>query len=305
MALHIKAEGIDEAYRALICKLIKDPDFVDTPRNGPMNEVLSASIEIANPRKRVLQSKARGVSLRYLAGETAFYLSGSESLDFIAHYAAFWRKISDDGMTVNSCYGKRLFQDRNGKACISQYDYAKTQLEKSKASRKAVMMIYGPRDLLLDTKDNACTIYLQFFIRENRLFAEANMRSNDIWLGTPYDIFFFTLLQDKLLFDLKKTYPELEMGTYVHHAGSLHLYHKHLKQANEVAKEEQEFFPFAEFKWDEETEKGLASFLLFESALRLGKAEPLFIDTFCDNKNTEGSALLKHLAFWLTAKEEK
>ena len=45
------------------------------------------------------------------------------------------------------------------------------------------------------------------------------MRSNDIWMGLPYDVFSFTCMQILLAFKLG-----VGIGTYTHHAASLHLY---------------------------------------------------------------------------------
>ena len=47
------------------------------------------------------------------------------------------------------------------------------------------------------------------------------MRSNDLWMGFPYDVFQFTCLQTLLAMEL-----DVELGTYTHVAGSLHLYER-------------------------------------------------------------------------------
>ena len=39
---------------------------------------------------------------------------------------------------------------------------------------------------------------MQFFVRSGALHAITHMRSNDIILGSPYDIFFFTMLQEMM-----------------------------------------------------------------------------------------------------------
>jgi hypothetical protein len=55
------------------------------------------------------------------------------------------------------------------------------------------------------------------------------MRSNDVWLGFPYDVFVNTCLQQILANEM-----QLELGTYTHHVGSLHLYEKNEKAAREA-----------------------------------------------------------------------
>jgi len=70
-----------------------------------------------------------------------------------------------------------------------------------------------------------------------------------------------------MLNDLKKVYPELELGPYVHQADSLHLYEQHFEMANKIVAE-----PFH----DVEPQKPiinseLQGLLLIEESLRTGR----------------------------------
>ena len=60
------------------------------------------------------------------------------------------------------------------------------------------------------------------------------MRSNDIVLGFTNDVFQFTMLQEAMLVELKKHYPELKLGQYFHNAGSMHIYDRHFEMANKI-----------------------------------------------------------------------
>jgi hypothetical protein len=55
------------------------------------------------------------------------------------------------------------------------------------------------------------------------------MRSEDAWLGLPYDIFCNTTLQRCLASELN-----IGLGTYTHNVGSMHLYEKNFKAAGEA-----------------------------------------------------------------------
>ena len=78
------------------------------------------------------------------------------------------------------------------------------------------------RDVLVNpTKDLNCTVCLQFFISEGKLYMTTYMRSNDLWMGFPNDVFQFTCIQIYLAMKLN-----LQLGTYTHVAGSLHLYER-------------------------------------------------------------------------------
>lgn len=45
------------------------------------------------------------------------------------------------------------------------------------------------------------------------------------------DVFQFTMLQEMMVLSLKDKYPELELGTYFHNAGSMHIYDRHFAMA--------------------------------------------------------------------------
>ncbi len=65
----------------------------------------------------------------------------------------------------------------------------------------------------------------KFLIRQDKLHIIANMRSNDLWLGWPYDNFNFSMLGAYvalLLYDIYKI--EVGLGITTINAGSRHLY---------------------------------------------------------------------------------
>jgi thymidylate synthase len=55
------------------------------------------------------------------------------------------------------------------------------------------------------------------------------MRSNDVVFGFSNDVFTFTLFQQLMLNELRVAHPKLELGSYFHHAGSMHIYDRHYK----------------------------------------------------------------------------
>lgn len=221
---------MNSIYNEICNILIYNPDFIVGPRGLETRELVNARIILKDPTLSVINLVSRNIDMKYLAGELAFYLSGSNNLSFIKHYSSFWEKISDDGLTVNSAYGKRLFMDQhNGQ---SQYSYALAQLINDKDTRKAVMFISGPDMSLIGSSDNVCTNELQFMIRDNKLHMFTTMRSNDIWFGLTYDVVFFTFIQRLVLVTLKHTYPTLELGEYIHDARSLHVYSRNYDAIN-------------------------------------------------------------------------
>ena len=95
-------------------------------------------------------------------------------------------------------------------------------LERDPDTRQAALSIFDSRsDLGVAKRDIPCTFVLHFLVRDAKLEMRAVMRSNDIWLGTPYDLTQFAILQCSVAQALG-----LEPGTYVHSASSLHLYER-------------------------------------------------------------------------------
>lgn len=208
---------MNELYRDMCQGLDRYGSRV-TARGRPTLELTDVHVQLYKPRFRCITSPTRKMSMRYAIGELCHYLDGRVDLESIAMYAQFWREISDDGKTVNSAYGFRLF-----KAVPRQFNYAVECLLRDKGSRKAVMTIYEPDDAR-DSKDNPCTLALQLLIRNDELMLFTKMRSEDVWLGVPYDFFFFTIVQEAAYVKLNQAYPELRLGTYFHDVTSFHAY---------------------------------------------------------------------------------
>jgi thymidylate synthase len=64
------------------------------------------------------------------------------------------------------------------------------------------------------------------------------MRSNDAILGTATDVAFFCTLQVQMWKLLRRTYPDLELGSYTHFVHSMHIYERHFEMVKEMLDEE-------------------------------------------------------------------
>lgn len=184
---------------------------------GVVGEVLNAITIITNPINNIMKNNIRKLPMKYAIGEMLWYLSGNNELKEIQKYTKGWDRMSDDGETVNSNYGWCI-QHKYG---FNQWDWCINELKKNPNSRRAVIHIKEPTPK--DSKDVNCTCILQFFIRNEKLYMTTYMRSNDIWMGYPYDIFQFTNMQILMSMQLG-----VGLGEYTHIAGSLHLYERNL-----------------------------------------------------------------------------
>ena len=211
-------KSIDLVWTRWYDKISKMNEPNDSRDGMVIGEVINAISVIEDPTKNVLLSPIRKLSMRYAVGEFLWYLSGSNKLKEISQYTKNWERFSDDGENLNSCYGWCI----KHKFGFDQYEYVKELLKKDRNTRQAVIHIKEPNNK--PSKDVNCTICLQFFIRENKLYLTTYMRSCDLWYGFPYDVFNFCNLQVLLSMELG-----VELGTYTHICGSLHLYERDKK----------------------------------------------------------------------------
>jgi thymidylate synthase len=197
----------------LFPKLLSSRNQVSTSR-GHAREIFSVLLELKHPRARLSRSETRGKPFSCL-GEFLWYLSRDNKLDFIRYYISAYEKETEDGETIYGGYGPRLF-DRRG---YGQLQNVITLLKDRPESRRAVIQLFDAEDIARRHKEVPCTCTLQFLVRHERLHLLTTMRSNDAYKGLPHDIFCFTMLQEVVARTLG-----VELGSYSHFVGSLHLY---------------------------------------------------------------------------------
>ena len=236
--ISVECTTIDEAWEFWyegISKLAKNGS-TDTSRDGAVvGEIINAVTIIEDPTRCILRSPIRKLPMRYCVGELLWYLSGSNKLDAIRLYTRAWDRMSDDGETVNSNYGHIIQNawdedEKTGTAIkFDQMKMCEELLRKDPNTRQAVIHIKSARNVVINpTKDLNCTVCLQFLLREDKLYMTTYMRSNDLWMGFPNDVFQFTCMQIYLAMRLN-----VGLGSYTHIAGSLHMYERDYRKSLE------------------------------------------------------------------------
>lgn len=216
----VEGRTLDEVWLKYYELMVDNIEKQESRDGEVISEVINAITVIEDPTRCIMTNTTRKLSMRYAVGELLWYLSGNRSLSEIQKYTKAWDRMSDDGKNVNSNYGYCIKE----KFGFNQYEYVKHKLMSDSNSRQAIIHIKDANNK--DSLDVNCTICLQFFIRGNKLYMTTYMRSNDLWLGYPYDIFQFTCLQVLLSMELG-----IELGSYTHIAGSLHLYERDYKKS--------------------------------------------------------------------------
>lgn len=185
-----------------------------SPRRNPTLELLNDSFGPIWTGYPAIAAPARKLNYAFMYAEAAWIMSGRNDLDFIAKYCNNIRQYSDNGKTMTGAYGPHV---------VSQYKYVVKTLVEDPHSRQAVMTIWTPRPER--SRDIPCTVSLQFFVRDKHLYAIVNMRSNDVWLGLPYDFFVFWHIARGIIAELQQVVMYLHsVPIVVINAGSRHLY---------------------------------------------------------------------------------
>jgi thymidylate synthase len=206
-----------------VCKRILAIGQEQSPRGQRTKELLFARITIHDPEDVVADRISRRGLLPAIGyGEALQCIAGFGAPGLMADISSGFPSPSSRWAADVPTYGQRLGENDQLGAVVRK-------LSADPDSRQAVALIWRHYDMELGQASNLCTIGLQFLLRGGRLHMAAHMRSNDAWHGLPYDLFQFAAVQASVARSL-----DVEVGTYVHTANSLHLYERHFEAAAEL-----------------------------------------------------------------------
>jgi thymidylate synthase len=251
MITTVYATDVNDAFLKLCREAQSWPKEV---RRG--NEVMLDSpgpvcVEIADPRKRVLNIVGRNNSLPAACAETLWVLAGRDDIEFLKFYLPRAPDFSDDGEIWRAAYGPRLrgrgyFRNvHTGRRIfrIDQLGKVVAHLKAHPNSRRAVMGFLEPvfdlendysKDVIgsnMDSKDFPCNLVLSFMVRDGRLDLVVFCRSQDlVWGASGINWFEFTVMQE-----LVAGMIGVPIGTYYHVTNNLHVYSRHFKMVEKVA----------------------------------------------------------------------
>lgn len=219
---------LNSEYHRLINK-IETEGSLSSPRGLAVKDLEIQKLTF-NPLFSIPNFKSRPFNWKYFLGEMSWYLKKDRNIDYINNFSSFWKGIADENNEIHSNYGYMLFGD--------QLQWALDSLMRDPNTRQAISFVSRPSVQYRGNKDFVCTMYLNFWIKDNKLNMKVQMRSNDIFYGLSFDAPFFSFVQQSMFLWLKDTYPNLSMGTYYHCADNIHYYERHFELAKEIIKEE-------------------------------------------------------------------
>ncbi len=244
-------DNIHEAYLSVLSDVYHNYQYKSSPRGQACREITDYTFRVTNPSCESIitkDSERNKVIQSYMEKEIELYNSCTNRVEDFAKASTFWNKLANPDGTINSAYGYLIWRrpshgnpdyetvsakptdlvpkPKPMPVYRTPWDWAKESLIKDKDTRQAIVRFSLPDHQWMGNKDQICTMHGNFLIRENKLHLSIVMRSNDLTLGLIYDLPWFMSLIDRMVSELKKTYPELEKGTYTHTVHSMHVYER-------------------------------------------------------------------------------
>lgn len=218
---------------------------VYAPRDMRVKELCTpTTLILEDVHRPFMTSVVRRPNYRFGLMEACWILAASNDAVAISQFNSQMLKFSDDGRIMWGAYGPRV---------MGQLPHVIRSLQKDRDSRQAVVTTWRPMvpGIAVDngeaaeaadagglmpnsgpsagtaqwdhgswvSKDVPCTVAWHFQLRNDRLNLTVFMRSNDVWLGLPYDLLSFTTVQRVVAAILG-----VEPGKYCHVVSNLHLY---------------------------------------------------------------------------------
>lgn len=196
-------------YRAQLTELLAAPQV---PAKGTTTrELINAITEISEPQHRIQFVPGRRMNPWLALSEGLWLLAGRNDVAALQPYSGGIVKFSDDGRTLYGAYGYRL---------AAQIPDLIRRLEIDPYDRRAVLVVWRPDDLTVDSNDPPCNDLIMFKVREGALHMTVCNRSNDLHWGLhAVNLPQFSMLQEYIASRLG-----VRMGTQTHLSQSLHIY---------------------------------------------------------------------------------
>lgn len=171
----------------------------------------------------------RKMYIKTFVAEQVWFLMGENSPEWINKYTKIWNDfIEEDGKVTSYGYRWRKHFKRDQLGDLIKH------LKDKPGSRQGVVIAWDPDNdgLLAKPRKNVpCLIAFTVNIIGGKVCLHNILRSQDVFLGMPYDIAGFALLQHIIAQELG-----LPVGTYSHSISNAHFYSDQYDAANEMLK---------------------------------------------------------------------
>jgi thymidylate synthase len=219
-----------------LLKNVLDNGVKKTDRTG------TGTISIFGPQMRFnLQEgfpllTTKKLHLKSIIYELLWFLNGDTNIKYLNENGVkIWNDWADENGNLGPIYGAQ-WRNWNGDG-IDQISMVIDQIKNNPDSRRMMVAAWNPSVLPQPGKTfsenvamgNAalppCHAYFQFYVADGKLSLQMYQRSADIFLGVPFNIASYALLNLMIA-----QVTGLQPGEFVHTFGDAHIYLNHLDQ---------------------------------------------------------------------------
>ena len=216
--MEIKKDTSLEAWKQTLKAILEKGKIMTDKDKRQSKEILNIIIKIRHPEKDITRPIEIMRSLKKWV-----YPDLEELRD------VFFKKEASS--LYYYTYGARIFNYSHDLDQVE--DYVIPLLKKDPSTRRAAIILYHPViDSKITMKENPSLTAIFFKIRKNKLDTTTVLRSNDMFIGWPANIYQVYLLQKYIAGQLG-----LETGSLTTISHSAHIFEEYKKEVEEILRE--------------------------------------------------------------------
>ena len=166
--------------------------------------------------------------LRSIFHELLWFIKGDTNVQYLQeNKVRIWDEWAKEDGSLGPVYGKqwRSWEGANGETFDQLKDVIQ-MIRTNPDSRRLIVSAWNVADLP-EMALMPCHCLFQFYVAEGKLSCQLYQRSADTFLGVPFNIASYALLTMMMA-----QVTGLELGSFIHTFGDVHLYTNHLEQAS-------------------------------------------------------------------------
>lgn len=241
----------EQAYLDLLQELVDESETgeLNSDRTGVgtyslFHRTLRFNLQRGFP---LLTTKRMG--LKSIVGELLWFISGSTNANVLKekYGCTIWEEWKDEDGELGKIYGHQwrnfgAASEENdgwffGVTGFDQLKWLINEIKTNPTSRRLYVTAADPNSRY-DQALDCCHNYFQVVIKNGKLNLYFQMRSNDVFLGLPYNITSYAVLANMLALE-----TGYDVGELVYSGVDVHLYQNHIEQAKEQLSRKPYKFP--------------------------------------------------------------
>lgn len=211
-----------------LLKLILDTGVEKSDRTGTGTKSIFGHQMRFDLAKGFPMVTTKKLHLKSIIYELLWFLNGDTNVKYLQHHGVkIWDEWADANGNLGPVYGKqwRSWQGPNGNV-IDQISVAIKTLKTNPDSRRIIVNAWNVGELN-EMALTPCHALFQFYVADGKLSCQLYQRSADVFLGVPFNIASYALLNMMVA-----QVCDLLPGEFIHTFGDAHLYLNHIDQAN-------------------------------------------------------------------------